>query len=301
MTSSINDPRLRQILDAKGRPDGKPAATNANALPLRRVISLAKAMGRKPLSESRVLDLACQDGSYGLEAALAGARMVGIEARERHVERARTCAEILGLRERTNIEVGDVRRVSIETHGRFDIVLMLGILYHLDAQDAAETLERIAALTDDLLIIDTHIALNPKAAFAFRGRSYEGAYIREHDDSDDAEARRARGQASIDNTFAFYFTRQALARLLVELGFTFVCEALAPLDATKPADRLTLVACRREMHQVKLYPWINGLAEDVIAETSRPFLPALPGGLRTKVAHAMNAVLHPLGFTLSRR
>lgn len=300
MRAGINEPQVRAILDAKGREDGVPVATNANALPLRRVMSLAAALAKKPLAEARVLDLACQEGCYGLEAALAGASMVGVEARERHVERARTLARALGLDSRATIEVGDVRAVSAESHGRFDIVLLLGILYHLDAQDGADTLAHLAALTDDLLIVDTHIAPNARAQFTYRGRSYDGAYVREHNAADDDATKLARGQASIDNEFAFYFTRDALVRLLADVGFSFVLEALAPLDATKPGDRLTLVAFKRPLHEVQLYPWIAGLSEDEIAARSKPFLPRAPGGMRAHVARAANAVLRPLGFTLSR-
>jgi Methyltransferase domain len=297
----ILDPEVRSILDAKGRGDGRPVATNANALPVRRVLSLVQALSRKPLAQSRVLDLACQEGCYALDAALAGAAAVGVEARERHVARARLCARKLGLEDRVRFETGDVRAIDRRTYGAFDIVFFLGILYHLDAKDAAETLVRLADVTDDLLIIDTHIALAPKASFTFRDRVYEGAYVREHNEGDSAAEREKRLQASIDNTFAFYFTRAALTRLLVEAGFSTVLEAHAPLDATKPEDRVTLVAFKRPLHDVQIYPWISGLNEDAIAAKARPFLPPAPGGGRAALAKVANRFLNPLGFTLARR
>lgn len=296
-----NNPQLRAILDAKGRNDGNPVATNANAIPVRRVLGLAEAFARKPLAGSRVLDLACQEGCYALEFALAGADAVGVEARDYHIERAGICATQSGGAARTRFDLGDIRDVTEASHGRFDIVLMLGILYHLDAKDAAETLSRLAVLTDDMLIIDTHIALSNKASFDWRGRTYEGAYVREHGDKDTDEQRHARRQASIDNTFAFYFTRQALARLLFEVGFPVVVEALTPLDATKPSDRATFVAMKRPARQGVLYPWINGLTEDQIAAAASSYLPPLPGGGRVKVARMANTLLHKFGFTLTPR
>jgi SAM-dependent methyltransferase len=298
---NILDPELRAILDAKGRADGRPVATNANALPVRRVLSLAQALARKPLAQSRVLDLACQEGCYALEAALAGAEAVGVEARAHHVARAKICAQRLGLQDKVRFEIGDVRAIDAQTFGAFDIVFFLGILYHLDANDAAETLTRLAGVASDLLIIDTHVALSPKATFTFRGRAYEGAYVREHNESDSAAEREKRLQASIDNTFSFYFTRAALARLLVEVGFSTVLEAHAPLDATKPEDRVTLAVSKAPLHDVQIYPWVAGLSEDALAETARPFLPPRPGGGRTALARLANRLLHPLGFTLARR
>ena len=301
MDTIANRPDLRAILDAKGRDDGKPVLTNANAIPIRRVLGLAEALARKPLAASRVLDLACQEGCYALEFALAGAATVGVEARDYHVQRARICAEQSGGASRMRFDIGDIRDVTHSSHGHFDIVLMLGILYHLDADDAAETLARLAALTDDILIIDTHISLSNKAAFKWRGRRYEGAYVREHGDHDTEDQRHARKQASIDNTFAFYFTKQALTRLLVEVGFPVVVEALAPLDATKPVDRATFVAMKRPVREGVLYPWTNGLTEDEIAAKAAPYLPPLPGGGRVKAARLANHILHKIGFTLTPR
>ncbi|MFZ0606591.1 MAG: methyltransferase domain-containing protein [Xanthobacteraceae bacterium] len=293
------DPELRAILDAKGRADGVPVPTNANAIPVRRILSLAETLARGPLPGATVLDLACQEGCYAIEFALAGAQAVGVEGRDYHVQRARLCAEKAGVSGLIRFDVADIRHVDEKSYGRFDIVLLLGILYHLDALDAVDTLVRLANLTNDLLIIDTHIALSNKSSFEFRGRTYEGTYVREHNDGDSPEQRFARRQASIDNTFAFYFTRVALTRLLVEVGFPIVVEALAPLDVTKPADRATFVAFKRPVRMGRLYPWAAGLSEDEIASAARPFLPPPPSGHRAKVAHLANVLLRKFGFMLT--
>jgi hypothetical protein len=298
LKSIADEPELRAILDAKGRADGLPVPANANAIPVRRILTLAESLARRPISGSTVLDLACQEGCYALEFALAGAHSVGIEAREYHVQRARICAEKTGASKLTRFDVGDIRHVDEKSYGRFDIVLLLGILYHLNAVDAADTLMRLANMTNDLLIIDTHIALSNKSSFEFRKRPYEGTYVREHNDGDGPQERLARLQASIDNTFAFYFTKASLARLLVEVGFPIVIEALAPLDVTKPADRATFVAFKRPILTGCLYPWANGLTEDEIASMAAPFLSPLPGGTRARVAKFANVALRKFGFTL---
>lgn len=298
---SLADGEARRILDAKGRGGGAPVADNANAIPVRRTLTLARALSRKPLAETRVLDLACQEGCYAIEAALSGARVIGVEGRADHVARARTCLAAADAGARCTIEQGDVRAVSMASHGRFDIVLMLGILYHLDAGDAVGTLRRIGGLCDDVLIVDTHFAPAARTAVEIDGVRYEGAFVREHGAADDAATRLRSGQASLDNEFAFYFTRDCLVRLLMASGFPVVLEALSPLDVTKPADRATFVALKRDVHDVKVYPWIAGLGEAAIAERARPNLPTEPGGLRARIARAANAILHPMGFDLRRR
>lgn len=291
----------RAVLDAKGRGGLGPAAANANALPVRRTLTIAAALAKKPLAGARILDLACQEGCYAVEAALAGAEVVGVEAREAHVARARLVAAAAGVGARARFEVGDVRRISPETLGRFDVVFLLGILYHLEAGDAAETLLRIAALCEDLLIIDTHFAPSAKATATVGGATYEGAYVREHEAGDDAATKRARGQASIDNEFAFYFTRPALIRLLMRVGFPVVLEAHAPLDPTKPEDRATFVALKRPSHEVLVYPWLRGLSEEEIAAAARGAMPHPPEGMRARFARLANLALRPLGFTLAPR
>ena len=88
-------------------------------------------LAKRPISELRILHLACLEGQYAVEFARQGAQVVAIEGREANIEKARFSKRALGL---DNLELihGDVRDLSRERHGSFDIVLCLGILYHLD-------------------------------------------------------------------------------------------------------------------------------------------------------------------------
>jgi tRNA (mo5U34)-methyltransferase len=52
----------------------------------------------------------------------------------------------------------DVFALSPDEIGQFDVVLMLGVLYHL--KDMIGGLERAGALTRDLLVVETQTALN---------------------------------------------------------------------------------------------------------------------------------------------
>src|SRR5689334_17072208 len=55
---------------------------------VKRVVQIAQDLCSKPLSQCRVLDLACLDGMFSIEFALHGAQTVGIEIREANVRKA---------------------------------------------------------------------------------------------------------------------------------------------------------------------------------------------------------------------
>jgi 2-polyprenyl-3-methyl-5-hydroxy-6-metoxy-1,4-benzoquinol methylase len=119
-------------------------------------------LAAKPLDQLRVLDLACHEGGYALELARHGATVVGIEGRRENVEKARFAADALRLDRATFIE-DDVRNLALSIHGRFDVVLCLGIHYHLEGHDAIRLLERCFECCDHLAIIRTAIGLSVNA------------------------------------------------------------------------------------------------------------------------------------------
>ena len=79
------------------------------------------------LDDISVLDLACAEGAHSIEFAAAGAkRVLGIEGRQIYVDRATFVAEAYGLNN-VSFRLGDVRAISAEDPGTFDVVLFLGI------------------------------------------------------------------------------------------------------------------------------------------------------------------------------
>jgi 2-polyprenyl-3-methyl-5-hydroxy-6-metoxy-1,4-benzoquinol methylase len=110
---------------------------------LRRIVQTAGDLLGYPFDGRRVLDLACLEGQLAIEFALQGANVVAIEGGAVNLEKAKFAADALGLK---NVELllGDVRDLSVKRHGKFDLILCLGILYHLDAPDVMEFVQRIA-------------------------------------------------------------------------------------------------------------------------------------------------------------
>jgi len=81
------------------------------------------------LDGKSVLDVGCNAGFFSLEMKRRGAaRVVGIDPDERYLAQARLASEIAGVElELQNLSVYDVARLG----ERFDLVLFMGVLYHL--------------------------------------------------------------------------------------------------------------------------------------------------------------------------
>lgn len=225
---------------------------------LRRVVQIVADAADRPLKELRVLDLACLEGLYAVELARRGAKAVGIEGREANIEKARFAKKVFEL---NNLELilDDVRNLSREKHGTFDLVLCLGILYHLDVPDVFHFLERVAEVCQGIAVIDTHISLSPRRGVVYKSNKYWGKDFREHSPRASLEKRKKALWASLDNVNSFWPTRDSLLALLSDVGFTSVYECQIPPEQNKPRDRLTLLAIKGDRQQLVSNPLVNDL------------------------------------------
>jgi hypothetical protein len=196
-----------------------------------------------PLDRARVLDLAAHEGLFAVEFARRGARVVAVEIRQEHVEKAAFAGDALGL-DGLEVRRDDVREVTRERYGEFDLVLCLGILYHLDAEAAFALVDAMAELSAGVAIVDTHFSLEPTDAFVHRGATYRGRAIWEHDPASTPDERiRAHG-ASFDNPESVWLTKPSLFNLLRHAGFTSVFEIRVPRPQFGAWDRTLLAAVR---------------------------------------------------------
>ncbi len=121
------------------------------------------------LAGRTVLDVGCWDGFYSFEAERRGAKRV--LATDSFVWRSGRKQGFLLAREALGSRVEDqeidVLDLSPEQVGTFDVVLFLGVLYHMRHPMLA--LERVASVTGRLLIVETVIDLLwvPAKALAF--------------------------------------------------------------------------------------------------------------------------------------
>ena len=136
--------------------------------------SLERAGLPRDLTGKTVLDVGAWDGFYSFEAERRGAsRVVAADSFAwRHTTPPRTgkagfelAREALASRvEDVEIEVLDI---SPGTVGRFDVTMFLGVLYHL--RHPLLALERLASVTDELLVLETaaDLGLLRRPAMAF--------------------------------------------------------------------------------------------------------------------------------------
>jgi 2-polyprenyl-3-methyl-5-hydroxy-6-metoxy-1,4-benzoquinol methylase len=255
---------------------------------LRRVVQMVRDLSGKPLDQLRVLDLACLEGLYAMEFARHGAQVVAIEGRTANIEKARLAKEALSL---TNVELfhDDVRNLTADKYGYFDVVLCLGILYHLDAADVFSFLEHIFQVCKGIAVIDTHVSLSRRKCCAYGGKEYWGSEYWEHKTDSSPRERRESLWASLDNPRSFWFTLPSLLNLLSRIGFTSVYECHVPEESEKPFDRITLVAVRGRREQLLCCPLMNGYPPGEIPEK-----------LRRRHAERLSSLLHKIGLLMPR-
>ncbi|MBV8478953.1 MAG: methyltransferase domain-containing protein [Actinobacteria bacterium] len=205
---------------------------------LRRVTQLSLDVLEGSLAGRRVLDLACLEGMYAIEFARRGATVVAIEGREANIAKARFAAKTLGVD--VDFQLGDVRHLSREQHGEFDVVLALGILYHLDYPDLFSMIERISEVCRRALVVDTGVG----SAGTEEIGDYRGVRLVEHASDSTPDERRDAVWSSLDNLTAVALTRPSLERALTRQGFTSVLECHVPAEPAKEVDRVTLLALK---------------------------------------------------------
>lgn len=271
---------------------------------LLRILQIVSDMARKPVSELRILDLACLEGGYAIEFARHGARAVAIEGREANIEKARFSKRVLGL-DNLELILGDVRSLSRAAHGSFDVVLCLGILYHLDAPDVFSFVEKIGEVCDGFAVFDTYVSLKQKQSYTFKGATLWGRDIQEHVPEESREEKLQDLWSSIENLKSVWMTAPTLLNLLSRSGFTSVYECHVPVELNKPSDRVTFLAVKGQKARIINSPRASEilateLPEALVrkpshhqapfADSSRRIVQMVPRSLRRGMKDALRAV-----------
>ncbi len=235
---------------------------------LKRIVQCVLDLLGGSVKGKRVLDLACLEGLFAIEFARRNAVCLGIEGREANIERARFVKRVLSL---DNLELvqDDVRNLSAERHGYFDVVLCLGILYHLDVPDVFAFIERLGEVCQNVCIVDTRITLRPKEYVTYKNVSYHGVRGDEHDVRDSQSTKLARLWASLDNVDNFYLSRATLCNALTRAGFTSVFECKIPAVPNLPEDRRVFVAIKGQPSHLACSPLMDSMRQEEMPE--RPF------------------------------
>jgi hypothetical protein len=149
----------------------------------------------------------------------------------------------------------DVRNISVEKYGSFDVIFCLGLLYHLDAKSLLPFLRQIYAMTKSIAIFDTHISLGPESSFQDEGKTYYGRIMSEHRPEASDKEKMAQVWASLDNNLSFWLTRASLFNALCHTGFSTVYDNCVPIiPAALYLDRCTVLAVKGKRMELRSVP-----------------------------------------------
>ena len=165
-------------------------------------------------------------------------------------------------------------KVTRESFGRFDAVLALGLLYHLE--DPYTFLANVAGLCDGFAVIDTHVALEDQLEtikkgwrpdlsemrmFTFGGRSYEGRLYREFPPGTARDVKDLSPTTSVENELSVWLTEDSLIRMLHDVGFSGTEKIVFPRaagiwwsDRREWCRVLVVASSPRRRFRSKLFP-----------------------------------------------
>lgn len=162
MPTLINQVHSREWFYSYHLPDGSSTQTTHNAdiqvihdtrwQMLESYLDNNLGMDRSDLS---ALDLASHQGWFAYKMARAGfSSVLGIDARQSHVDDSTLISDIYEF-DHLTFQKGDIHELTPAQLGQFDVVLMLGLLYHLENPVGA--LRAARQLCKNLCIIETQI------------------------------------------------------------------------------------------------------------------------------------------------
>ena len=190
------------------------------------------------LENFTVLDLGAGEGSFSVAFAAHCRHVTAIEGRIGNVEKAQLVRRALGI-ENLDIVHRDARH--LDTAQRFDVVLCLGLLYHLEGEAAVKLCHDLAAITGRVAVVETHTHVGRRhQTLAVGGQEYAGRWMREFDRHAGEDERERLSRSAVGNAQSFWFTQPALFNLLSDAGFSSVVQVRIPHRRTT-ADRVTLL------------------------------------------------------------
>jgi ubiquinone/menaquinone biosynthesis C-methylase UbiE len=189
--------------------------------------------------DTTCIDLACHQGYFAYHLAEKCKSVLGLDARAEHIESANLIRRVYGM---SNLEFTqvDVTGMNVKEFEPADIVLLFGLLYHLE--DPVGVLRKAAQLTQRVLLVETQtIPLDMRGTIDWGNyrdsTEVYGAFGIVADDPQNQEG----GLSEI----ALVPGREGLIHILKRLGFSKVEQIPPPKDAYEqfPSGKRIMVAC----------------------------------------------------------
>jgi tRNA (mo5U34)-methyltransferase len=138
-------------------------------------LELLEAPVREALSaagpNARVIDLACNEGWFSHRLLEWGAsHVLGVDIRPQVIRRAELLRAHLGIsQDRLELRCADVFDLNVSELGTFDVVLCLGLVYHLENPVGALRIAR--ALTGGICVVESQLTRQNEPIMLGNGRS----------------------------------------------------------------------------------------------------------------------------------
>jgi hypothetical protein len=144
----------------------------------------------------------------------------------------------------------DVRDFGVDG---YDVITLLGLLYHLELEAQTDLLQRCSSTT---ILIDTHVSMRPTNFI----QGYLGHFFEEAPED---------ARASWGNPLSYWLTEESLFRLILSSGYSSILKVMPP---PVTADRTFYVAARaaadelerlkagfnEDSHNYRLEPLLGG-------------------------------------------
>jgi len=187
---------------------------------------------KKRFSKLSILDLGCLEGGISIELARLGACCTGVDIRESHLVKADFASQVNKLNRKCSWICEDVTSANLwESKKKYDVIILSGLLYHLDAKDILPLLKNIrsALKHESMLIVDTNITSEYLDSYKIdKDLTVWGRTWHEHKANDTIDERVSRAWSSLSNDTAFWLTERSLVNVLVSAGFGYVYKSLYP-------------------------------------------------------------------------
>lgn len=180
------------------------------------------------LRGGRAIDLACHQGWFAAKLAARGADdVLGVDARAEHIADATSMGHALELPHLRFLQ-SDVHALSSAALGTFDVVLLFGLIYHLENPVGALRVARELTAPGGVCVIETQISPGISGWMDYGSyrfvRPIKGSFaiIDETDDTHGPEAS--------TTGICLVPSREAMGWILGKLGFSRVEEVPVPSD-----------------------------------------------------------------------
>lgn len=175
------------------------------------------------------IDLACSEGWFAHRLLEWGARrVIGVDIRAENIRRAVLVRDRLGIgEERLCLQRADVYELEAEVAGTFDVVLCMGLIYHLENPVGALRIAR--SLTRGVCIVESQ--LTEQVAPIRHGWGETGQFLEQEASwaayLEPAQLQAENPIASFGGAVSFIPNRAALMSAMAAAGFSR-CEPLVP-------------------------------------------------------------------------